>query len=358
MKKILYTLFAVSLLAVGCTKEVPVSRDHDIDAEVTDMQTKMEMTTLYCNLNESASVDLQNLGAYLTEKEADVAMFVAPTSVNGTDFKAWLDAYAAEKGGLTVLESTNDDNALMMAALVKDVISIEKIYTIAQATTLKNAVLHFKANGIHFVVTELNAAKNAIPDDWDTTQVPAMTTNKKGAPLDYAPNDNLADRKAELSYVIKQTVDNKEYIKDANWVFAVNMNAASHLDITKYEMEFLRENYYDAPVNPESGSFDWDEFLETKTAYFSVEELLASDDIYFNLSQLMSYYNLIDCNAVHHSVYTPSSAEGDGDGVRNNFLYATDECWNMFQTFDFDTTVASELGVTHYPIIVTLKIEE
>ena len=50
MKKILYTLFAVSLLAVGCTKDVPVSRDHDIDAEVTDMQTKMEMIIL-CNAN-------------------------------------------------------------------------------------------------------------------------------------------------------------------------------------------------------------------------------------------------------------------------------------------------------------------
>ena len=49
MKKILYILFTASLLAVSCTEEIPVTRDHDIDAEVTDMQTKMEMTTLYCN---------------------------------------------------------------------------------------------------------------------------------------------------------------------------------------------------------------------------------------------------------------------------------------------------------------------
>ena len=119
MKKILYTLFAVSLLAVACTTEVPVTRDHDIDAEVTDLQTKMEMTTLYCNLNESELVDLQKLSEYLTEKDADVVMFVAPTSVNGTDFKVWLDAYAAENGGLTVLESRNANNVLTMAALVK-----------------------------------------------------------------------------------------------------------------------------------------------------------------------------------------------------------------------------------------------
>lgn len=352
MKKILYTLFAVSLLAVGCTKEVPVSRDHDIDAEVTDMQTKMEMTTLYCNLNESASVDLQNLGAYLTEKDADVAMFVAPTSVNGTDFKTWLDAYAAEVGGMTVLESRNDDNVLTMAALVKSQWSVET-YTLTQGATLNNAVLHFKANGIHFVVTELLAAKNAIPDDWQA-QVDAMTANKKKVPFVYTP-DNLAARKSELSYIIKQTVDNKNYLKDVNWVFAVNMNAASHLDIVKYEKEFYLENCYDMPA---SGDFDWYEFFDTETTYFSVEELLASNDIYFNASQLMLYYNLIDCNAVHHSVYTPSSVEGDQDGVRNNFLYATDECWNMFQSYSFDTAAASELGVTHYPMIVTLKSEE
>ena len=355
MKKILYTLFAVSLLAVGCTKEVPVSRDHDIDAEVTDLQTKMEMTTLYCNLNESASVDLQNLGAYLTEKDADVAMFVAPTSVNGADFKTWLDAYASENGGLTVLEARNDDNRLTMAALVKPKWLIET-YTLTQGASLNNAVLHFKANGIHFVVTELNAAKNAIPDNWQD-QVDAMTANKKKVPFVYTP-DYLAERKSELSYIIKQTVDNKAFIKEANWVMAVNMNAASHLDIVKYEKEFYLENYYDVPVNPASGSFDWYELFDTETPYFSIEELLASDDIYFNASRLMAYYNLIDCNAVHHSVYTTSSVNVDEDGVRNNFLYATDESWNMFQTFNFDTVAASALGVAHYPIIVTLKSEE
>ena len=147
MKKILYTLFAVSLLAVACTTEVAVTRDHDIDAEVTDLQTKMEMTTLYCNLNESNLVDLQKLSEYLTEKDADVVMFVAPTSVNGTDFKTWLTAYAGENGGLTVLESRNDDGLLTMAALVKPQWLIET-YTVMEGATLNNAVLHFKANGI------------------------------------------------------------------------------------------------------------------------------------------------------------------------------------------------------------------
>ena len=348
MKKILYTLFAVSLLAVGCTKEVGVSRDHDIDAEVTDMQTKLELTTLYCNLNESVAVDLQKLGEYLDAKGADVAMFVAPVSVDGTNFNTWLNEYAAQKGGLTVLNVVNDNNKLVMAALVDDAYPVET-YTIAQGATLNNAVLHFKANGIHFVVTELLAAKNAIPEDW-MAQVETMTKNKKQVPLVYEP-DNLAARKTELSYLIKQTVDSKNFLSDVKWVFAMNTNAPSHLDITKYELEFARENCYEAA----SMDFDWFEFLETETSYFSVSELVAADDIYFNVSNLMMYYNLIDCNAVHHSVYTPSSIE-DKDGLRCNNLYATDESWNMFRTFEFDT--AAEFGFNHYPIIVTLKSEE
>ena len=355
MKKILYTLFAVSLLAVGCTQEVSVTRYHDIDAEVTDLQTKMEMSTLYCNLNESTSVDLQKLNEYLTEKDADVVMFVSPVSVNGTNFKQWLEGYAASVGGLIVLESSNDvPSPLTMTALVKDKWSLET-YNLLQGASLVNPILHFKANGIHFVVSELNEARNAIPDDWQE-QVEEMTANKKKVPLVYDP-DNLAARKSELSYIIKQTVDNKAYLKDENWLFAINMNAESHLDIVKYEKEFYLENYYAAPTNPTSGSFDWYEFFETETSYFSVDELLAANDIYFNASQLMIYYDLIDCSAVMNSAYVPSSC-GNEEGQRCNFVYATSECWSMFQTLSHDTAVAEELGVTHYPIIVTLKSEE
>lgn len=344
MKKILYTLFAVSLLAVACTQEVGVSRDHDIDAEVTDMQTKMELTTLYLNLTESSSsIDFDKLAGYVSAKEADVVMFVAPEA----GFATWLNQFAAD---YEVLSVANDDRRLVMAALVKSGVTINEVYTLQQGATLNNAVLHFKANDIHFVVTELLAAKNAIPNDWEA-QVEAMTTNKKTVPLVYTP-DLLAARKSELSYIIKQTVDNKAFLKDVNWYFAINTNADSHLDIVKYEKEFYRENCYDAPAdNPD---FYWEDFLATETNYFSVEELLAADDIYFTVSNLMMYYNLVECNAVHHSVYTASST----DGSRANNVYATDECWNMFQTFDFDASLTAEAGLAHHPIIVTLKSEE
>ncbi|MBR2859369.1 MAG: hypothetical protein IKB90_04705 [Alistipes sp.] len=352
MKKILYTLFAVSLLAVACTQEVGVSRDHDIDAEVTDMQTKMEITTLYLNLTEAGDVNLDKLALYLSMKSADVAMFVAPKTVGTTlqrDFMDWFNRYANENN-LKSLVAINDDNRLVMAALVKSGVTINEVYTLQQGATLNNAVLHFKANDIHFVVTELLAAKNAIPDDWEA-QVEAMTKNKKSVPLVYTP-DVLAARKSELSYIIKQTVDNKAFLKDVNWYFAINTNADSHLDIVKYEKEFYRENCYDAPAdNPD---FYWEDFLATETTYFSVEELLAADDIYFTVSNLMMYYNLVECNAVHHSVYTASST----DGSRANNVYATDECWNMFRTFDFDASLTAEAGLAHHPIIVTLKSEE
>ena len=351
MKKILYILVAVSLLSVGCTKEVLVSRDHDINAEVIEMQTKMEMKTLYCNLNESNVVDLQKLSEYLTVNDADVAMFVAPTSVGGTNFKSWLNGYASEKGGLTALSVTNYDNRLTMAALVKNEVQLENI-PFEQGSRYNNAILHFKANGIHFVVTELLPVRNAIPSDWKK-QVEAMTTNKASAPLEYEP-DNLAERKTELNYLIKATVDNIEYIKDLYWFFAINTNAESHHDVVTYEREFLRKEYYDAA---DVADFEWATFLSHKTKYFEVSETLEGDDIYFGVSHLMEYYNLVDCNTVHHSVYTPSSIN-DAEGDRCNFVYATDECWTMFQSFDFDTTVATDLGVTHYPIIVTLKSEE
>ena len=328
------------------------------------MQTKAEMKTLYCNLNEATNLDLQKLNEYLTEQSADVAMFVTPATVGGTNFKSWLEGYAAQVGELTVLSVPNNDGRLLMSALVKEqwqpVVRAVNQGVAGREGSLKNAVLCFKTNGINFVVTELDIARNAIPDTWEY-QVADMTTNKASAPLEYDP-DNLKLRKAELANLILQTIDNKENMKETHWYWAVNMNAESPLDMVKYEIEFLRKECYDPASctlykeddEEYERDFDWDEFLTTETRYFSISELLDKDDAYFGLNEFMLSRNMVDCNAVHHSVYTPSSI----GGLRRNFLYASDECWNMFQSFDFDTAKAAELGVTHYPIIVTLKSEE
>lgn len=352
MKKILYTLFTVSLLAMGCTQEIPVSRDHDINAEVIELETNMEMKTLYCNLNEAPALDLQKLGEYLTAQSVDVAMFVAPTEVAGENFKNWLEAYAKaqEKDGvptLNLLTAQNNDGELIMAALVNAEIAAER-YNIPQGRTLKNAVLHFKANGVHFVVTDMLVARNTMPSDWED-QVAEMTTNKKNVPLVYDP-DVLSERKSELLYIIKQTCDNSEFIKDAHWMWAIDMNAESSLDITKYHRDFLRIDCYDA-----EDDFDWDAFYAKKTAYFTpLSEYIDATDPYFGLNDVMLYNNMIDCMAVYHSVYTPSSI----DQTRRNFMYVSDKCWNLFHTFDLDTAIAADMGIAHYPIIVSLKREE
>ena len=369
MKKILYILFTVSLLSVGCTKEVPVSRDYDINAEVLDIKTNLEMKTLYCNLNESEALDLQKFGEYLTAQNADVVMFVAPTTVKsvvrdtnsgesegaiiGTqdvEFESWLDEYvqAQQHDGVptwNALYARNNDGRMIMAALVKAELAYTQ-YPLSQRQTLNNAVLHFVANEIHFIVTDLLPARNTIPSDWED-QVAAMTTSN--TPLAYDP-DVLEERKAELAYIFKYIYDDEAFIKDPYWVWAMSMNAESPLDITKYNREFLRKDYYDSEVD-----FDWEAFLAKKTKYFSISETLDEKDPYFGVNALMNYNFLLDCNAIHHSVYTPSGI----NETRRNFLYASVTCWNMFQTFDFDTAfVADDMQVAHYPMIVTLKREE
>lgn len=358
MKKILYTLLMASFLVVSCTQEVLVSKDHDIDAEVSDLTTKMELSVLYCNINDAVdatSLDLQSVGNYLSEKGADVTTLVAPATINGTQFSAWLAAYAAEKG-LQALSVENLDGRLCMGALLP--LELEFVqHEVAQGLTFNNAVLHFVANDIHFVVTDLKESRNAVPSDWQE-QIDAMTDNKKAAPIVYDP-DNLANRKVEVEELVARTMEYvndkgvRPFAKDKNWLWCIDMNVSSSIDM-KYGIEFATKDCYDYD--------EWsEEFFTTETNYFSVSELLAATDPYFALNDVMvKNAGLVDCFAVNYSVYTPSSISLDGNPTkeRNNFLYSSNGCWNMFETLTLDTAIVSEWGTTHYPIMVTLKSEE
>ena len=358
MKKILYILFMVSLLAASCTKEVLVSRDHDLDAEVLDITTTMDMSVLYCNINDVADeglLDLQNVGDYLTEKGADVVTLVAPATVSGTKFSTWLAAYAAENSK-TAVWAENEDGKLCMGALVSNEFAVDT-YTVAQGTTFSNAVLHFQTNGVHFVVTDLKESRNAIPSDWES-QVETMTTNKKADVIVYTP-DNLANRKVEVEELINRTMQYvnekgvRPFAKDKNWMWCIDMNVASSVDL-KYGIEFARKDCYDYDDETEA-------FFTTETAYFSVSELLSTSDPYFALNNVMiKNGGLVDCMAVQYSVYTPSSktVNDNPTTARNNFLYSSNGCWNMFETLTLDTAIVEEWGTTHYPIMVTLKSEE
>ena len=355
MKKILYILFMVSLLAASCTKEVLVSRDHDLDAEVLDITTTMDMSVLYCNINDVADeglLDLQNVGDYLTEKGADVVTLVAPATVSGTKFSTWLAAYAAENSK-TAVWAENEDGKLCMGALVSNEFAVDT-YTVAQGTTFSNAVLHFQTNGVHFVVTDLKESRNAIPSDWQQ-QIDALTAT--ATTITYTP-DNLANRKVEVEELINRTMQYvnekgvRPFAKDKNWMWCIDMNVASSVDL-KYGIKFARKDCYDYDDETEA-------FFTYETAYFSVNELLSTDP-YFALNNVMiKNGGLVDCMAVQYSVYTPSSktVNDNPTTARNNFLYSSNGCWNMFETLTLDTAIVEEWGTTHYPIMVTLKSEE
>ena len=360
MKKILYILFVASLLAVSCTKEVLVSRDHDLDAEVTDINTKMDMAVLYCNINDAedaSMLDLQKVGEYVDacsaeSKNLKVVTFVAPANVNGTNFASWLQGYATEKG-LQPLSVEDESGELCMGALVASDLAVST-YTVSQFE-LSHAVLHFVVEGIHFVVTDLKEARNAVPSDWET-QVETMTTNKKKAEIVYTP-DLLTARKTELGKIFTRTMEfetalhERPFLKDKNWLWCVDMNAPSSVDM-KYGIEFARMDCYDYDSDTEP-------FFTTVTDYFSVSEFLAESDPYFATNKLMVYNGLVDCLA-ERSVFTPSSVNYYDNPVydRNNFVYMTVACWNMQDGLALDKDAVAELGTTHYPVLITLKSEE
>lgn len=348
MKKILSILCAVSLLSVACTEDVFVSRDYDIDAEVQDMKTQMEMTTLYCNLvdwnptvGEDGVSSADKFVEYVLANDVDVVTIIAPATIDDIKSDVRLQTIFADTD-YTLWTAKNDNGKRYMAALVKKEFPVVK-YAVVQGTTLRNAVLHIEANDIHFVVTELDAARNAIPEDW-YDQVEAMRTAKKQSPLVYDP-DNLATRAAEVSNIVAQTMDKAEFLGEKNWIWSVDTNAPSCVEVVKYRREFARVDCYDEVT---------DEFLGTSHAYFSVSEYLTSDDIYFGVNERLTYNGLIDSNAVQYSVFTPTHT----DGSRENLLYASNDIWNTFQTLVTDSAAAAELGVAHYPIMVTLKREE
>ena len=121
----------------------------------------------------------------------------------------------------------------------------------------------------------------------------------------------------------------------------------------KYGKEFARMECYDY----DDMSVD---YFTYESRYFTTpSEYLAATDPFFAMNDVMvKNGSLVDCIAVQYSVYTPTSATDNAITERNNFLYSSDGCWNMFESLTLDTTAVGELGTTHYPIMVTLKSEE
>jgi hypothetical protein len=144
----------------------------------------------------------------------------------------------------------------------------------------------------------------------------------------------------------------RPFAKDKNWLWSIDMNTPSNIDM-KFGKQFARMECYDYD------DMTVDYFTYESRYIKAPSEYLAANDPFFALNDVMvKNGSLVDCIAVHYSVYAPSSVSNDVVTARNNFLYSSDGCWNMFESLTLDTTAVDELCTTHYPIMVTLKSEE
>lgn len=317
-----------------------MSKDHDINAEVEDIQTVREMTMSYCYFGDAEELDLEALKSYLSAHKADVTTLVVPAMVGETEMSEWLKGEFGE--GSVVLTESNSradvDRKLVMAALVdksfESEITLHKIYQILDLT---HPALFFTVKDINFVVTELCEGVNVVPADWSEVKANAVV---------YNPDYN-AIRKTEADYLVNKTIESAEYLYDKNWMWCINVNAESNVDL-KYTEEnhiFPIENYYDFATN----EVDMEAFLGLHT---KSDENLVATDAYFGANKSLVYAGLVDCIATQHSFYQAACT----DGSRTNFLYASAEFWNMIEPIAMDKGV--DVGSKYYPIMVSLKVEE
>lgn len=300
MKKIYTcTLLLASFLFLACEQNIYISRDHDINAEVSELQTTLELKVLYCNLTDATALSMIEVEAYinnqLTTEGVDIVTFLADDSA----FEAWLSGYAAKNNLNYIVNARPALSETVSACLSKEAIKTS-FGDSFNYELLTAPVLHFEVEGIHFVVTELQEGGLAMADG---SHDPATLQNDL--------------RKAQIESVISSTVDASAYYSAEKWVWSIDMNSPTSSDIKQYGKEELLP-----------------------------ENCVAND--------VMEYNGLIDCISACNNYYQPSSI----DSSRHNFLYSTVKGWQMMQPIFVDTASASTLGVTHYPIMVTLKSEE
>ena len=327
------------------------------------MPEASELSALYCNINDATAPSLQELETYLQEKaeKVGVVMFVAPTTIDGDSFASWLTTFAAANGWVSTYTDQSGSPVLTMAALVKSeliaptyttdingnqVEQAKKIteYAVVKGTTLTHNALHFVVNDIHFVVAEFATGTNAIPDDWEEQIKAIADKNIPQTTLIFNPDYNGL-RRSEAEWIVANTIDNERFITERKWVLAIKSNIWSNVDLRKYGKEFLRSDFYDNVT---------DEYLASTSKYIDNSEYLEDDDLYFGANTVMLRNGLADAVADHNSAFVPSSV----DETRHNFVYLSNKALNMMQSVLVDSSAASQLGVQHYPIMITLKSEE
>jgi hypothetical protein len=230
MKKITtYILLLASVAFAACKQEIPVSRDHDINAEVSELETSFEMKTLYCNLTD-ASVNLDEVAAYIKAQDADVVTLLG----SGAEFELWVAEFAANEGLKYAVQTGT--STTVAACLSKKAI---KGYVDALDPGVQTSpILHCSIEGIHFLVAELKAG-GLVKSDGSQTE------------------DFNADRTAQIEDIVLNTVDNPSYYTVGTWVMSIDMESPATLDITKYGVESIMvENCVANDVMTKNGLID------------------------------------------------------------------------------------------------------
>lgn len=231
MKKITtYILLLASVAFAACEQEIFVSRDHDINAEVSELETSFEMKTLHCNLTEASVINLNEVAKYIKAQNADVVTLLG----SGSTFETWVADFATNEG-LKYAVKTGASTTVVACLSKKDIKGYVDAFDPGVQTS---PILHCSVEDIHFLVAELKAGGLVLSDGSQT-------------------EDFNADRVAQIEDIILNTVDNPTYYTAGKWVMAIDMESPATLDITQYGVEsIMAENCVANDVMIKNGLID------------------------------------------------------------------------------------------------------
>lgn len=115
MKRLFIYIIGVAALVAGCTKEVPVSKDHQIVVEVPETVFDT-LNVAYCNLDEASGDFIKEVTAAV--KGTDICLFSAPVSPDVVDCQQVVsDAVSA--WGHSVLAAVSDASSCFMVTAAR-----------------------------------------------------------------------------------------------------------------------------------------------------------------------------------------------------------------------------------------------
>lgn len=277
MKKITtYILLLASVVFASCEQEIFISRDHDINAEVSDIETKLNMKTLYCNLTD-ATANLEEVAKYIKAQDADVVMLLGSDDT----FKEWASEFAIAENLESI--SLSQSGGVTVCLSKKTITYHNDGFNIGIQTT---PILHCSVDGIHFVVAGLKAGGLVLGDGSHT-------------------EDFNADRVAQIEDIISNTIDNSAYYTTSKWVFAVDMESPAALDMVKYGVEdIMSENCVANDVMSHNGLIDcvasFNNYYVPSSADSSRHNFLYTTNKSWQMMQPLTVDTSVEALGVHH----------------------------------------------------------